>query len=118
MLARCATALESRAWPASWRETCSTSVPAKLPRETSASPQGVATGSGPPPSKPGSEYVPDPVMIPIAMARERMRNVGLHVMSHAGDRPPAPAGEDADPQESPRDFKWSRTMQGGERRST
>ena len=47
MLARCVTRLESRAWPASWRETCSTSVPANVPRETSASPQSVATGSGP-----------------------------------------------------------------------
>ena len=55
MLARCVTMFDSRAWPASWRETCSTSVPANVPRETSASPQGVATGSGPPPSKPGSE---------------------------------------------------------------
>ena len=42
-------------------------MPANVPRETSASPHGVATGSGPPPSKPGSEYEPEPVMIPIAI---------------------------------------------------
>ena len=55
MLARWVTRFDSRAWPASWRETCSTSVPAKVPRETSASPNGVATGSGPSPSNPGRE---------------------------------------------------------------
>ena len=41
------------------------------PRETSASPHAVATGSGPEPSKPGSAYVPEPVRIPIAMAAAR-----------------------------------------------
>ncbi len=60
--------LESRRWPSSWREMCSTSTPANVPRETNASPHSVATGSGPVPSKPGSEYVPEPVMIPSAIA--------------------------------------------------
>jgi hypothetical protein len=41
-----------------------------VPRETSASPHSVSTGSGPGPSKPGSAYVPEPVMIAIGMARE------------------------------------------------
>ena len=73
MFARCVTWLESRGWPAPWRETCSTSTPAHVPRETSASPHAVSTGSGPRPSKPGSAYVPEPVMMPIAMARHPTR---------------------------------------------
>ena len=54
MFARCVTWLESRTWPAPWRETCATSAPANVPRETRASPHGVATASGSPPSNPGS----------------------------------------------------------------
>ena len=65
MFARCATWFESRGWPAPWRDTCSTSVPANVPRDTSASPQRVGTRSGSPPSKPGSAYVPEPVMTAI-----------------------------------------------------
>ena len=67
MFARCVTWLESRTWPTPWRETCATSTPANVPRDTSASPQRVATGSGSPASNPGSAYVPEPVMMPIAI---------------------------------------------------
>src|SRR5918997_6362002 len=74
MLARWVTPLESRACPAPWREMWRTSTPAKEPRETNASPHGVETGSGPVPSKPGSEWVPEPVMMPMAMAREGTEN--------------------------------------------
>jgi MFS family permease len=42
--------------------------------------------------------------------------VGLLVTFHSKDRPPAPPGEDADPQESLWDFKWSRTTPGGDQR--
>ena len=68
MFARWVTWLESRGCPAPWREMCSTSTPAHVPRETNASPQSVSTGSSPSPMKPGSAYVPEPVRIPIAMA--------------------------------------------------
>ena len=37
------------------------------PARDQRSPHGVRTGSGSPPSKPGSAYVPEPVMIPIAI---------------------------------------------------
>src|SRR3954469_13063072 len=54
----------------------STSTPANVPRETSASPHSVATGCGPEDSNPGSAYVPEPVMIPIAMAgQHKLRRV-------------------------------------------
>src|SRR4051812_746603 len=43
--------------------------------------------------------------------------VVLPVSLRSGDRTPAPPGEDADPQESHWDFKWSRTTAGGDRRS-
>jgi hypothetical protein len=54
MFARCATWFDNRTWPAPWRDTCATSLPANVPREISASPQRVAIGSGAPPSNPGS----------------------------------------------------------------
>jgi len=38
------------------------------PRLTNVSPNGVSTRSGPSPSKPGSEYEPEPVRIPITAA--------------------------------------------------
>ena len=70
MLARCSTRFDRRRWPSPWREMCSTSAPAKTPRETGVSPQSVLTSSGPSDSNPGSAYVPEPVMIAIGMARE------------------------------------------------
>ena len=43
--------------------------------------------------------------------------VGLLVTLHSKERPPAPPGKDADPQESPWGFQGSRTPPGGDRRS-
>jgi hypothetical protein len=60
---------DSSAWPSRWRETWRTSTPANVPEVTGTRPNRVWTSPERASSKSGRAYVPEPVMIPMRIAR-------------------------------------------------